>query len=208
MTPFRFNSQLTAAQPGSGRGQVGVAAGELSCELLFISNRSFKFLLSCCVSLIEVLLPLSLRAGTYQLSFNSVLAGLRCRNLGFSLVDSSKRLIDASVLQLALAKVVLDGSPGGLYGRIRLGNLRLIIVVLQFNDEVPFVYLLIVGDGYTSNDSGHLRTERREIAANISIVSNLFDMATFPGIPVPGNGNQDSQSEEYDQNGRKVFLPT
>jgi hypothetical protein len=142
------------------------------------------------------------------LSFNSVLAGLSCRNLSFSLVDSSKRLIDASVFELTLAKVVLDGSPGGLDSRIRLGNLRLIIVVLKFNDEVSLVYLLIVGDAYTLDDSGHLRTEGGEIAANISIVGNLFNMATFPGIPVPGHGNQDSQSEEYDQHGRKVILPT
>jgi hypothetical protein len=89
-----------------------------------------------------------------------------------------------------------------------LGGLRLIIAVLEFNDEVSLVYLLIVGNGYISNDSGHLRTERGEIAANIGIVGNLFNMATFPGIPVPGQGNQDSQTEKYDQHRRNVFLPT
>ena len=57
------------------------------------------------------------------------------------------------------------------------------------------MYLLIVGNDYISNDSGHLRTERSEITANKSIVGNLFDMTTFPGIPVPGNSDQDSQSE-------------
>jgi hypothetical protein len=86
--------------------------------------------------------------------------------------------------------------------------LRLIIVVLKFNDEVSLVYLLIVGNAYTLNDSGHLRTEWGEVAANIGIVGNLFEMATFPGIPVPEQGNQDGQSEEYDQHRRKVFLPT
>ena len=88
LTPFRFNSQLTAAQPGFGLGQIGVAAGELSGELLFVSNSSFEFLLSCCVSLTEALLSLSLRASPNQLSFNRVLAGLRCRNLGLRLIDS------------------------------------------------------------------------------------------------------------------------
>ena len=51
LTPLRFNSQLIAAQLGSGRGQIGIAAGELGRELLFIGNSCFKFLLSCCVSL-------------------------------------------------------------------------------------------------------------------------------------------------------------
>jgi hypothetical protein len=150
------------------------------------------------VGLKEVLLPLSLRASTYPLSFNSVLAGLCRHNLGFSLIDSGKRSINASVFELTLAKVVLDGSLGRLHGRIRLGNLRLIIIVLKFNDEISLMYLLIVGNGHTLNDSGHLRTERGEIAANIGIVGNLFEMATFPGIPVPDQGNQDGQSEEYD----------
>ena len=140
--------------------------------------------------------------------FNSILAGLRGNNLSFSLVDSGKRPIDASVFELTLAKVVLDGSPCRLHSRIRLGNLRLIIAVLKFNDEVSLVYLLIVGNGYILNDSGHLRTERGEIATNISIVGSLFNMATFPGIPVPGYGNQDSQSKKYDEHRRDVFQPT
>ncbi len=160
------------------------------------------------MSLIEALLPLSLRASTYQFSFNSILAGLRRHNLGFSLIDSGKRPINACILKLTLAKVILDGSFGRLYGRIRLGNLRLIVVVLKFNQEISLVYLLIVGNVYTSNDSGHLRAERGQIAANIGIVGNLFEMATFPGIPVPGQGNQDSQSKEYDHYRRNVFQPT
>ncbi len=47
LTSLRFNRQLIATQPGSRLGQIGVPAGELSCEPLFISNRCFKFLLSC-----------------------------------------------------------------------------------------------------------------------------------------------------------------
>ena len=35
-------------------------------------------------------------------------------------------------------------APRSLYGRTRLINLRLVIVVFQFDQQVPFVHLLIV----------------------------------------------------------------
>ena len=92
------------------------------------------------MSLIKALLALSFRAGAHQFGFYSILAGLRCRDLGFSLIDSREGPLNASVLQLALAKVVLDSSSGRLYGRARLGDLRLIIVVLQLDQQISFVH--------------------------------------------------------------------
>ena len=147
------------------------------------------------MSLIKALLALPFRSGTHQPSFDGVLARLRRRDLGLSLIDSRKGPLNAGVLQLTLAKVVVDSRPGGLYARARLRYLCLIIAVLQFNQQVPFVYLLIIGDGYISNYAGNFRTERGEIAANISVIGNLFDVPAFPGVPVPGNSDQDSESE-------------
>src|SRR5271165_7565994 len=147
------------------------------------------------MSLIKAVLALSLRAGAHQFGFYSILAGLRCRDLSFSLIDSREGPFNASVLQLALAEVVVDSSSGRLYGRARLGHLRLIIVVLQLDEQISFVHRLIIGNGYASDDPGYLRTEWREIAANVGIVGNLFRVAPFPGIPFSGNSDQDGQSE-------------
>lgn len=44
---------------------------------------------------------------------------------------------------------------------------------------------LVVGDLYIANDSCNLRTQRRKIAPNVSVVRDLFDSSTLPGIPVP-----------------------
>ena len=115
--------------------------------------------------------------------------------------------VDFGLLQLFLAAVILDGRFCRCYRRIRLGNLRLVIVVLQFDQQVPFVHLLIVRDVYFADNAGNLRAERGKIAADVSVVGNLFRFAAFPGIPVSGNGNQDSESEQDDQDRRDVFLP-
>src|SRR5277367_883493 len=139
------------------------------------------------MSLIQALLALSFRAGTHQFGFYSILAGLGCRDLGFSLIDSSEGPLNTSVLQLALAKVVLNSSSGCLYSCACLGYLRLVVVVLQLDEQIAFVHRLIIGNVNTSNYPGYLRTEWREIAANVGVVGNLFRLAAFPGIPFPGN---------------------
>src|SRR5271170_629674 len=120
------------------------------------------------MSLIKALLARSFRAGTHQFGFDRIFASLRRRNLGFSLVDSGECPLYTSVLQLALAKVVLNRSSAGFYRRARLGYLRLIIVVLQLGKQIPFVHQLIIGNGYISNYPCYLRTEWREIAANVA----------------------------------------
>ena len=70
------------------------------------------------------------------------------------------------------------------------------------------MYLLVVGDVYGADNAGNLGAEWRQVAANIGIVGNLFHLAALPGIPVPGNGNHDRESEQHNQNRREVFLPT
>src|SRR5271157_1837265 len=110
----------------------------------------------------QSLLALAFGAGTHQIGLYSFLASLCCRNLRLCLIDSRERLLNASVLQLALAKVVLDGSFGSIHRRIRLSNLRLIVIVLQLNQEVSLVHLLIIGDSYVPDNPGNLGTEWRE----------------------------------------------
>jgi len=56
---------------------------------------------------------------------------------GSGLLNPGQRPIDLRCLQLLLALVVFDGCSGGLYGRARLGYLRLIIVILQLDEQVP-----------------------------------------------------------------------
>ena len=133
LTPLRFSRQFAAAQHGSASSQVGVATGELTCEPLFISNRRSQVSVELLSESDKAPPGAFFRSSTYQLSFDGVLAGLRCRDLGLSLIDSSKSPLNAGVLQLALAKVVVDSSSGGLHGRARLRDLGLIIAVLQFN---------------------------------------------------------------------------
>src|ERR1700756_5123739 len=148
------------------------------------------------MSLIKPFLALPFRLGTHQPGFDSVFTGLRRRDLRLSLIDSCKGSLYAGILQLTLPKVVVDSSPGGFHACARLRYLCLIVAVLQFNQEVSFVYLLIIRNDHASNDPGYLRTERGEIAANICVIGNLFNMPAFPGIPVPGNSDEDCEREQ------------
>ena len=63
------------------------------------------------------------------------------------------------------------------------------------------MHLLIVGDVYRANNAGNLGAKWREVAANVSVVGSLFRLAAFPGVPVPGDSNQDGESEQHNQNG-------
>ena len=66
--------------------------------------------------------------------------------------------------------------------------------------------LLVVGHIHRAHDACHLGAERSKIAANVSIISNLFDFATFPRIPVTRDGDQDRQSEHYDEKRSRVLF--
>src|SRR5271165_5409524 len=147
------------------------------------------------MSLVQPFLAFAFQTSTHEIGLGSFFSGLRCRNLRLCLIDSGKRFSNSRVLQFALTNIVLDGGPGSLDGCIRLVNLRLKVVVLQLNQEVSFVYLLIVGDVNRADNAGNLGAKRGEVAANVSVVGNLFRLAAFPGIPVPGNSNQEGESE-------------
>ena len=46
-------------------------------------------------------------------------------------------------------------------------------------------------DLHIANDSGNFRAEGRKIAANVSIVRDLFDPSSLPGIPIAREREQD-----------------
>src|SRR5258705_2268945 len=159
------------------------------------------------MTLIEGFLVFAFRAGTGKASLYSFLAGLSCGNLGFGQINSLKRFGNLGILQFALAKVVVYRGPCCRDGRIRLVNLRLVIFVFQFNDQVPFVHLLIVRDVYCANDTGNLGAEWSEIASDVGVVSDLVDSPALPGIPISGEGDDQNGSEEEYSYGREIAEP-
>ena len=60
--------------------------------------------------------------------------------------------------------------------------------------------LLVVRHVDCAHDARNLGTERSKVAANVSIICDLFDLAAFPRIPVTRNGDQDCQSEKHHEN--------
>src|ERR1700739_3865182 len=127
------------------------------------------------MTLIKRFLAFAFRAGTGEASLYSLLAGLSCSDLGFGQINSLKRFRNLGVLQFALAKVVVYGGPGRRDGRISLLNLRPVILVLKFDEQVAFVHLLIVRDVYRADDAGNLGAEGSEIASDVGVVSDLID---------------------------------
>src|SRR5258705_9942444 len=98
------------------------------------------------MTLIEGFLAFPFQAGTGKASLYGFLASLSCSNLGFGQINSLKRFRNLGILQFALAKVVVYGGPSRPDSRIRLVNLCLVIFVFQFDEQVPFVHLLIMRD--------------------------------------------------------------
>src|SRR5712671_5926984 len=159
------------------------------------------------MTLIESFLAFAFRAGTGKASLYSFLAGLSCRNLSFSQINSLQRFCNLGILQFALAKVVVYGGPCRRDGRIRLVNLGLIIFVFQFDEQVPFVHLLIVRDVYRANDTGNLGAQRSEISSYVGIICYLVDSPALPGIPITGEGDDQRGSEEEHSYGCEVAEP-
>jgi hypothetical protein len=71
-----------------------------------------------------------------------------------------------------------------LHGSLSLGKLRFVVLIFQSKQHIPFVHLLVVANFHLTNKTGHLRTERREIAAYKRVIRNLLARASFPCIPV------------------------
>src|SRR6266403_2298541 len=159
------------------------------------------------MTLIEGLLAVAFRAGTGKASLYSFLAGLSCSNLGFGQINSLQRFRNLGILQFALAKIVVYGGPCRRDGRIRLINLRLVIFVFQFDEQVPFAHLLIVRDVHRANDAGNLGAQRSEISPHIRIICYLVDSPALPGIPMSGEGDDQSGSEKEHSYGREIAEP-
>src|SRR6267378_3447614 len=159
------------------------------------------------MTLIEGFLTFAFRAGTGKASLYSFLARLSRSNLGFGQINSLQRFRDLGILQFALAKVVVYGGPCRRDGRIRLVNLRLVISVFQFDEQVPFVHLLIVRDVHRANDAGNLGAQRSEISPHVRIICYLVDAPALPGIPISGEGDDQSGSQEEHSYGREIAEP-
>src|SRR5205807_1951435 len=129
-------------------------------------------------------------------------------DLRLCLIDTGKRFGYTRVLQLALAKVVFDGGTGSLNCCACLVNLRPVVVVLQFDDEVALVYSLKVGYMNRAHDAGHLRAQRCKVAADVSIISYLFDLAALPRIPVASDSDQNRYAEHHDKKRSYVLFPS
>src|SRR5258708_6242328 len=157
--------------------------------------------------LIKTFLALTFRASTNHLSLYSFLASFGSCDLRLCLIDTGQRFVYARILQLALAEIFLN--PGTRTRNCRSGliYLGLIVIVLQLDEEVALVNLLVVSHIHRAHNTCHLGTERSKIATNVSIICNLFDLATFPRIPVTCDGDQNDQSENHHENWRCVALP-
>src|SRR6202162_10748 len=142
------------------------------------------------MSLIQTLLALAVGPGTNELGLHRFPTGFSRDDLRLGLIDTGERFRYTRVLQIALATVVYDGSTGSLNCRSGLVSLCPVIVVLQFDNEVALVYLLKIGYMNCAHDSGHLGAQRCKVAADVSIISYLFDLAALPRIPVASNGDQ------------------
>src|ERR1700733_231069 len=142
-------------------------------------------------SLIKPFLAFTFGTSANQLSLYSFLASLGGCNLGLCLIDARERFRDTRILQLALAKILLNAGTRRLNCRFGLTHLRLIVIVLQFDEEIALMYLLVIRHVNCAHDGRHLGTERSKVAANVSIICDLFNLAALPRIPVTRNGDQD-----------------
>jgi len=120
----------------------------------------------------------------------SFLASFGGRNLRLCVIDTGHRFSDARILQLPLAKIFLYARTRSRNCGIGLINLRPIVIVLQLDEEVALVDLLVVGHIHRAHNACHLGSERSKSAANVCIICNLFDLGTFPPIPVMCDGDQ------------------
>src|SRR5467141_3187045 len=159
------------------------------------------------MTLIEGFLAFPFQAGTGKASLYGFLASLSCSNLGFGQINSLKRFRNLGILQFALAKVVVYSGPCRRDGRIRLVSLCLVVFVFQFDEQVPLVHLLIIRNMYRANDAGNLGAQRSEISPHVRIICYLVNSPTLPGIPISGEGDDQSGSEKEHSYGREIAEP-
>src|SRR5467141_1048270 len=119
------------------------------------------------MSLIKTFLAFTFRASSNQLSLYSFLAGLGGCNLRLCLIDTGHRFSDARILQLTLAKIFLNARTRSRNCGVGLIDLCLIVIVLQFDEEIALVYQLVVSHIHRAHDSRYLGAERSKVTANV-----------------------------------------
>jgi hypothetical protein len=153
---------------------IRLAARKLGCEAAFVRHRLFKLLLGRRMGLEESFLSAAFVLGAGDISLDSFLALLRCRDLGARLIDSCEGPVDPCILKVALSPIVYNGSVCGRDRRLRLRYLRFVIVVFQLNKKVSLVDLLKVYDSYFPNYPRNLSAERRKIPSHVRVVRDLL----------------------------------
>lgn len=141
-TPFGFHGNLVAAQRCLRLLEICFPAGLLCRETLFIGDGRLHLLLGGRLSREERLFASTLFLGSHNVRLNGADPCLGGDDLRFGLIDSRKCSLDARVLQLPLPPVVLNGRFGGFYRRARQRHLRLVVVILKFDQEIPGMHAL------------------------------------------------------------------
>src|SRR5580692_5492448 len=131
-----LGSEFTTTQHGLRLIEIGVTAGKLGGEVSFGGDGGLEVLLGRRVSLIKPFLAFTFRASANQLSLHGCLASLGGCNLCLCLIDAGQCFRDARILQLALAKIFLNAGTRRLNCRFGLIHLRLIVIMLQFDQEI------------------------------------------------------------------------
>src|SRR5580692_5158483 len=138
-----LSSEFTTTQHGLRLIEIGVTAGKLGGEASFGGDSGLEVLLGRRVSLIKPFLAFTFRASANQLSLHGCLASLGGCNLCLCLIDAGQCFRDARILQLALAKIFLNAGTRRLNCRFGLIHLRLIVIMLQFDQEIALMDLLV-----------------------------------------------------------------
>src|SRR5258708_3325474 len=159
------------------------------------------------MSLIKTFLAFKFRASTNQLGLHSFLPSLGCCNLRLCLIDTRQRSVYPRILQLALAEIFLNAATRSLNCRLALIDLGLIVIILQFDEEIALVNLLVVSRAHRAHDACHLGAERGKVAANVSIIRDLLYLSAFPCVPVTRDGDHNGHSEKHHENWSYVALP-
>ena len=97
-------------------------------------------------------------------------------------------------------RLCIVGTRGGQLGLRQIDG-ALLRFIAQFDEQIALMHSLVVRHIYCADDGCHLRAKRSKVAANVSIVGHLFDLAAFPGIPATRDGDQDRQSKKHHENG-------
>ena len=133
---FGFDANFVAAQRSLGFRQIRFAARSLRRKTLLVRNGLFHVLLRGGVRCQQRFLPGTLGAGAHNVSVHRVDSRLGGDYLRLGLIDSCERLIDARILQIALFAIVLDGRFRGFHRGGGLGELGLVVIVLEIDEQV------------------------------------------------------------------------